>query len=284
MKVGRFTIEQLSEGQFEIFEDGSIHRTPAVKEKKSKGFSVTHGQSIKTGINPILVTDENYSLLIETGLGWGLDSRSRYNNISNTVTNLDIFGLRPKLITHIVLSHLHYDHAAGSSFTDSSVSTQPTFPNAKYYVQKREWDYAVSRVGNSKTTREMGVGYRLDDMYRLYADGRLILLEEDLTELIPGIKLIWTGGHTPGHQIIRIEDNNKIMYYLGDLLPSEHHLNHYAMRHLDVNPMQAKKMKLKLLRSVYKENALLLFYHSLFSSAGHLEKGQNKKYILKELL
>lgn len=281
MKVGRFTIEQLSEGQYEIFGDGSIHRSQVGDTISQTQKRLRAQNTSRIGIDPVFITDGKHNILLDTGLGWGLDAGSSYQDISNIQTNLDIFGKTPDDITHVILTHLHYDHIAGASFTDNSVTTTPTFPNARYYVQRREWEYALSNFDNNQSIKE--ASYQLDDFYRLVADNRVEFLDDDFTELLPELKIFWTGGHTPGHQVVRIGGSKGVAYYLGDLLPSEYHLNQYAMRKMDVNPLQSKKLKVQLLRTAYKENAVLLFYHSLFSKAGILERDRNKKYVLKKV-
>lgn len=281
MKLGRFTIEQLSEGRFEMFADGTINREPIEQSGKMQKSSAQTGSSSLIGINPVLVSDQSSKILLDAGLGWGLDAGSEYKNVSNIVTNLDIFDIAPEEITHVLLSHLHYDHSAGSSFTDKESATCATFPNATYYVQRREWEYALKQQYSEKKPR--GGDYHLDDLYRLAADNRIEFLDKDYTEIIEGVSVIWTGGHTPGHQAVHIMDEGKAAYFLGDLLPGENHLNRYSMRQMDVIPLQAKKMKIQLLRSAYEEKAVLLFYHSLYSNAGRLAKDNNKKYVLKDL-
>ena len=280
MKLGRFSIEQLSEGRFEIFSDGTINREPVERSEKESNELRKSGDSARLGINPILLSDEQYKILLDTGLGWGLDAGSRYKNVSNIASNLDIFDLKPEDITHVILSHLHYDHSAGSSFTNEDSVTCATFPNAAYYVQRSEWEYALEEQFSDSNLK--GCDYNLDDLYRLVAEDRVTFLDEVTSEIIEGIKVIRTGGHTPGHQAVRIHDGGETAYYLGDLLPTEHHLNQYSMRQMDVDPLAAKKMKIQLLRSAFEEAGLLLFYHSLYSSIGRLEKDDNKKYVLKE--
>ncbi|MDX1586535.1 MAG: MBL fold metallo-hydrolase [Balneolaceae bacterium] len=280
MKLGRFSIEQLSEGRFEIFSDGTINREPVERSEKESNELRKSGDSARLGINPILLSDEQYKILLDTGLGWGLDAGSRYKNVSNIASNLDIFDLKPEDITHVILSHLHYDHSAGSSFTNEDSVTCATFPNAAYYVQRSEWEYALEEQFSDSNLK--GCDYNLDDLYRLVAEDRVTFLDEVTSEIIEGIKVIRTGGHTPGHQAVRIHDGGETAYYLGDLLPTEHHLNQYSMRQMDVDPLAAKKMKIQLLRSAFEEAGLLLFYHSLYFSIGRLEKDDNKKYVLKE--
>lgn len=279
MQVGPFTIEVLSEGRFEMFRDGHINRS-AVNSAGAK-HNIAENDSAVVGINPVLVKTGPFNILLDAGLGWGLDFGSSYRDVSNIRTNLKIFGLAPEDITHVILSHLHYDHMAGCTFTTSNYKTNPTFPNATYYAHKREWEYALSQLGTS--THRLEADYRLDDFYRLIADEKVEFLEAKSTKILPGITTILTGGHTPGHQATIINSGDELAYYLGDLLPTSAQLNRYDMHELDTDPIQAKKRKVQLLSSAFEENACLFFYHSLYSQVGSLERNKNKQYVLKEL-
>lgn len=279
MQLGSFTIEVLSEGRFEMFRDGHINRSSA-NESELQPFASDESSTV-VGINPVLVKTGPFNILLDTGLGWGLDSGSTYGNVSNVRTNLEIFELGPEDITHVILSHLHYDHMAGCSYTAPDHKTRPTFPNATYYVHKREWEYALSQVETGQAIP--GAEYQLDDFYRLIADQRVELLEAKSTNILEGITTLLTGGHTPGHQATILNVNGKMAYYLGDLLPSSKHLNYYGMSELDIEPIQAKKRKVQLLRSAFEEKACLFFYHSQYSQVGSLERNKNKQYVLKEL-
>lgn len=281
MQIGSFTVEILSEGRFEMFRDGHINRSPKPKEKGAfQDRSMSTSDSTIVGINPILVKTGPQNILLDTGLGWGLDAHSKYKDVSNVITNLEIFQLSPKDVTHVILSHLHYDHSAGSSYTNENAKTVPTFPNATYYVHQEEWEYALSRFDQSE---HAGADYQLDDFYRLVADDKVNFLTGESTEILDGISTIWTGGHTPGHQAVIIENNGDLAYYLGDLLPTSSHLNRYNMSGLDVDPIQAKKQKIHLLRKACQKQALLLFYHSKYGQSGRLIKNKDKQYALTEI-
>lgn len=282
MKIGRFQLEQLSEGHFEVFHDGTINRKsadPAAPDSELAGSN----RPILTGINPLYITDGTHHILVDTGLGWGLDSGSPNPDISNVVTNLNIFGVQPGAITHVILTHLHYDHAAGSTLTQAGGKTSPTFSNADYFVHAKEWQAALQATVQQETPTQSGVGYILDDFYRLMANEQITLINDSEKELLPGLTLYWTGGHTEGHQVVHLHDRDQSAYFLGDLVPSEQHLNQYAMRIMDTEPLQAKKAKTRFLKKALKEEAVLLFYHSLHSTAGKLQKDKSKRYVLKQL-
>lgn len=280
MKIGSFTVELLSEGRFELFKDGHINRLS--QNPASSGVDAPKETDVvRVGINPILVQTEEYNILLDTGLGWGLDAGSSYDDVSNIKTNLAIFELTAEDITHVVLSHLHYDHAAGCSYTDAASKTRATFPNATYFVHREEWEFALEQLESKH--RYFGADYELDDFYRLVADGRLEFLTGDSNEILEGIRLLKTGGHTPGHQVVQLESEGETAYYLADLLPTAFHLNHYAMNGADVESVEAKKQKVRLLKKVCDENALLLLYHSKFGQAGRLIKDDDKQYVLAQI-
>lgn len=279
MKLGSFTLELLSEGRFEIFKDGHINRSMVDEEAMPTAESIATQASV-VGINPVLVKTASHNILLDSGLGWGLDSGSDYKNTSNIRTNLDIFGLTPEDITHVILSHLHYDHSAGSSFTNDSSKVQITFPNATYFVHEKEWKFALSCADHGEVN---DLEYHLDDFYRLIADGRVEFLSGESTRITEGVTALWTGGHTPGHQIVHLQNDGKHAYFLGDLLSSSAQLNEYDVSIRDVHPVQAKKKKVQLLRKACREQAILLFYHAAYVQSGRLIKTKGEQYALEEV-
>lgn len=278
METGRFNIEQLTEGFFEIFRDGELQKMDPKRLDNLKKDPSLGKYSSAIGIDPLYITDGEVHILLDTGLGWGLDYKSSYSQTSNIITNLEIFGIKPDDIHFVILTHLHYDHAAGTTFVNRDIETTATFPNAEILVQKREWEFAL--FNESRQVEAIGAGFNLDELYKLAAENRFHFIEQDQFELIPGIELLYTGGHTPGHQIVRIRDKSMTGYYPGDLIPTEHHLNHYAMKQLDYDSLEAKKIKTLLLKEAFNSGAHLFFYHSLFKKNGKIARDQHKKYVL----
>jgi glyoxylase-like metal-dependent hydrolase (beta-lactamase superfamily II) len=278
MILGDFVIEQLSEGFFELFMDGSFVKMDPSRLNEPETDPSLGRYSNALGIDPLLVQTPDMNIVIDPGLGWGLDYKSVHENTSNVKTNLDVFGLNPEDIDLVILSHLHYDHSAGATYVSDALKTTPTFPNARYLLHRDEWNYALSE--NDKREKRAGAGYRLDELYRLAADNHFEFIQSDQMNVSKGITIVKTAGHTPGHLVVKLQSDEKTAYYLGDLIPTEYHLNQYPMKLVDDNPLIAKKMKTVLLREALEEDAHLFFYHSLFRKSGKLSKNKDRQYII----
>ncbi len=274
MEIGDFRLEQLSEGIFEVSQAGSIRKIRDLG-KDTASDSVT-----RVGLDPVLIDTGNTAILLDAGLGMGLDNKEPEPETSNIVTNLEIFGYHPKDIGAVILSHLHYDHAAGLSYTNKADRICATLPNAKIYVQKMEWEAALQSLESRPEVQ--GMGYEPDDLYRLVADGRLVLLDKELQEILKGITVIRTGGHTPGHQIVRIRQNGQTVYYCGDLIPNELHLNRFVATKIDTDFIKARKARVLLMQQAWHDKATLLFYHSMHVKAGMLVRDKNRGFVLKK--
>ncbi len=267
MKLGSFVVEQLSEGHFEISPGGTI-----VKAKSGDSDEY----SALVGIDPVVVMHGDTATLLDAGIGLGLDAKGRSERLSNLHTNLGVFGIRPEQVERVILSHLHYDHMAGLTLTDKDTSTVATLPNATIYVHAKEWEYALQNNGSGGV---QGIGYELDDFYRLVADRRVRFLEDDYTKIAEGIEVIRTGGHTPGHMIVRLSSENKVGYYFGDLIPSELFLA-AGVRGPDADPVESKGLRMFWLKQAYEEKAWVFFYHSLRQKYGRLERDRNRQFLV----
>ena len=281
MRLGSFIIEQLSEGFFEFHEDGSFSKTDAGSLNQPEPESFPEKSSVALGIDPLFIQTHSANIIIDPGLGWGLDKQSAHMNTSNAVTNLDVFDIRPDQIDWVILTHLHYDHSAGSTYVSDDLTTQPVFPNARYLVHQSEWDYALTHIDKKRTGKQFSESnYYPDELYRLVADGRFYFMNSDHFSPVEGIEAFKTGGHTPGHLAVKITDDEKQAYYPGDLVPTEYHLNHYPLKQIDIDPVQSKKQKTRILREALKNDAYLFFYHSLYQKSGRLSLDMNKQYKL----
>lgn len=282
MKIGQFNIEHLSEGQFELYGDGSLSKTDAPHKKRSSGVpaELYDDLFIPVGVDPILVRGNGATILLDAGLGIGLDTKKRDPSISNILTNLEVFEVDPTEVTHVLLTHMHHDHVGGLAYANNQSRITSTLPNAKILAQRSEWEYAVDCVNEKRKNSD--VPYDLDNLYRLVADGQIEFVDQDHFEVIPGIELIRTGGHTPGHQIVRIRDGEQTAYYFGDLIPNEEFLNFNMIPDADFEVTDSRQIKMLLMKQAFLESADILFYHSVHLKSGRLTRDPNRQYILSK--
>src|SRR5690554_4230451 len=156
MIIGNFSIEHPSEGQYELYRDGSMQKnaSPHLKRKSKILPELYDDLFIQVGVDPILVRGKDSVVLLDAGLGQSLDTKLRDPAISNIVTNLEVFDISPQDVTHVILTHLHQDHAGGLAYADKDSRIQSTLPNAKIFVQKSEWEYALKSVTESIKTSD----------------------------------------------------------------------------------------------------------------------------------
>lgn len=270
MKLGAFTIEQLSEGNFEVTASGSIQRSDPAHPPAEPSSVV--------GIDPILIVQEHTITLLDAGIGLGLDAKGFSTRMSNLHTNLGVFGITPDQVNQVILTHLHFDHIAGLTLTDRQQQTVPTLPNAKIYVHQQEWEYALEQITQQPQTTP-GIGYDLDDFYRLVADQKVVFISSDYTKISEGIEVIRSGGHTPGHLIVRVSSQGEVGYYFGDLIPNELFLN-VRPRGNDLNPIESRGLRMIWLKRAHEEKAFIFFYHAIKTKFGRLARDRNRQFIL----
>ena len=281
MISGTYRFEHLSEGLFDLYTDGSLSKNEqAATVRKSWASEDMYADlSQQVGIDPILVTLDQTNILLDAGMGFGLNHKNFNPAVSNLRTNLDIFGLSPEDIDHVVLTHLHYDHIAGLTYTDIS-SKSPGNPSQCKHLG------TASGMGicpwPTLITGMLRAIYPISWMtfYRLVADGQVHFLDTPATEIIPGLEAIRTGGHTPGHQMVRISHNNQKAYYFGDLIPNEHFLGFRMVPDADYDVTASRQLKMLLLKQAHLEDAQVLFYHSVHLKHGKLSKDQSRQFVV----
>jgi len=153
----------------------------------------------------------------------------------------------------VVLTHLHFDHAGGTTRLESG---QPvlSFPRATYHLQRRNWKWA-----HQPSDRDRG-SFRSEDFALLEKSGRLHLLEGP-TELYPGLQLMVFEGHTVGLQLPCIQSEGRSLLYCGDVIPTTAHLRSSWGMAYDVYPLTVAEEKKMILAQAVEERWTLFFEH-----------------------
>lgn len=215
----------------------------------------------------LLIQNGNKNILVDTGNGTKFDEKKKtiYDinfDTSNPKNYLQTYGLKPEDITDVILTHLHFDHCGGSTHFENG-SVVPSFPNAKYYVQREQYNHAMN------PTLKDTASYFQENYSPLRENGMLELIDGD-GEIIPSIYAITVDGHTPKMQMIKIKDNEITWLYLADLIPTSAHIPLPYILAYDNFPMTTLKEKGKLLPIIVENDWNVIFEHDNFVPAGKI--------------
>ena len=263
----------LSDGVFKVDGGAIFGRIP--KTTWENFVSTDRKNRVTLGLNCLLLQCNGQNVLVDTGVGPKDNFRDKelYGLVpSRLLRSLKGIGLGPRDINAVVLSHLHFSHAGGATRMDRVGDMVPTFPNATYYVQRASWDDAQSPALPHADV------FRVEDFDPIAERDRLHLLDGD-TELFPGLNLIVTEGHCPGHQIVVFSHGGERIVYLGDLVPTPHHLGIAVISSYDYEPEIIADQKQSVLADAEKQGWLMVFAHGNETRAGYLERRQDMAYL-----
>lgn len=174
--------------------------------------------------------------------------------------SLGRLGLKTGDVTDVILTHLHFDHCGAATRwrkgTDAGEGKlAPTFENAQYYVQRANLETARNPNRREKAS------YFAQNFEPLIEAGVLKVLDGAVENLLPGISVSVSDGHTSGQQYVRISDGVKTLYYCGDVIPTSSHVRLPWVMGYDLRPLDLIEEKSKLLEQAAKESAYLFFEH-----------------------
>lgn len=151
-------------------------------------------------------------------------------------------------------THLHFDHAGGNTRADAEGAVHLSFPRARYFVQKGELEYAHWK------NERIQASYLKHNFDPVMEAGKLELVEGDV-EIVPGISVLRTPGHTPHHQSVLIRSAGQTAIFLADVMPTSAHLPLPWIMGYDVEPLVTLESKRALVARAQEENWVLIFEH-----------------------
>ena len=209
----------------------------------------------------VLVDANNYALSAPPGYPYAMPEG--YQPPPDLLTQLRERGIQPADITHLIITHAHFDHYSGIT-TEQNGAFVPAFPNARSYLGKPDWDYPETqealRDPTSADSHTFGV---------LHTAGLLDLVDSE-RELTPEVTIIPAPGESPGHQIVRVTSDGQTLYCLGDLFHDPVEVEHPAWMSQWDDPTTNVASRLALMEAALAEDALLVAAH--IPSIGRLER------------
>lgn len=257
---GQWTVRWLDGGITNM--DGGAMFGVVPRPLWSKKYPHNDLNQIELPTEPILLTNDSHHILIDSGVGHGKLSDKQKRNYgvtreSNIKHSLKELNLKMTDVDIILMTHMHFDHASGLTERngDELVSS---FPNAKIYTSKVEWDELREPNIRSRNT------YWEENWKPI--DGQVITFEEEI-QILPGIKMVHTGGHSDGHSIVLVEQDGETMVHMADLMPTHAHQNPLWVLAYDDYPMTSIAAKQKWVKKGIEKNWWFTFYHDSFYRA-----------------
>ncbi|MBN2227317.1 MAG: MBL fold metallo-hydrolase [candidate division Zixibacteria bacterium] len=224
----------------------------------------------------VIRTGEN-TILCDTGFGDCLSLQEEKIYAVSGETNIECglaeLGLSVDEIDVVFLTHLHTDHAGGA-VKNSDGNIVPRFPRARYIVQSIEWEDAMHP--NERTSAV----YIPERLMPLEKSGQLALIDGDV-EILPGIRAVRTGGHTPGHQAIEAYSGDDGAVYYADIVPSSYHVRVPYVASVDLFPLDTMTVKRDLVKRLLADNLAIAFDHDTEIKIGRLVEQDGKVVVNK---
>jgi glyoxylase-like metal-dependent hydrolase (beta-lactamase superfamily II) len=276
MKIGRYTLTSIDTGNFWLDGGAMFGVVPWVFWSKTN--PPDERQRIRLGARCLLIRGERRIILVDNGNGnkWSdkIKDIYRLDNSQNSLErSLAEAGVAPGDVTDVILTHLHFDHAGGSTSIVNGV-LEPTFPNAAHYVQRAHWEQSQHPTDRDRAS------FMNDDFMLLHERGMLTFVDGE-KEILPGISVLVCNGHTTAQQLPLISDGKNTLLFLCDLVPTTSHIPFPYIMGYDLRPLVTLEEKKRILPRAEKEGWSLFFEHDPETVAVTLQKTE-KGFAIKE--
>lgn len=256
MKIGKYSVHIINSGYFGL--DGGAMFGIVPKPLWEKTNPADELNRIKLATRNLLLVSDSKKILVDTGMGnkWDDKSKKIYAvEQESTSLNSALAGLNlnPSDITDVILTHLHFDHTGGSTVNNNG-KLEPAFPNAVYYVQKENYQWAMN-----PSDRDRG-SYIKDNFVPLKEAGVLMQIEGE-KPFDDEIDFIIVNGHTFAQQLLKLSDSSGTFLYCCDLFPTTAHLPLAYVMGYDLQPLVTVEEKKKILKQALDEEWKLFFEH-----------------------
>ena len=222
-------------------------------------------------LNCLLIETPSGRALVETGIGERVDDKTRTQRSYEgpwIVAALETAGFLPESINVVAMSHLHFDHAGGLLRADG----EKAFPHATIVAQKAEWEVAL------------GENPRL---MASYVQPELMLVEswgkqgwsDGEKEVLPGVTVVPTGGHSTGHQAVIVRgsgDGARTLAFFGDLLMRPWGANPRWVTSFDDFPLESVAKKGELFAQAVDEDWIIVLSHEAKHPVGRLVRDRDR--------
>jgi len=277
ISLGHFTVYGIRDGFFHL--DGGAMFGVVPKVLWEKIYKPDSLNRIRLGLNSILIDTQKKLVLVDTGIGENLKKKIyEYYSVEREPGLVEAIrqkGFSPNDIDFVINSHLHFDHCGGNTIQNKEGDFVPTFPNAEYVIQKGEWEDALDPSVREKPS------YDKNSFLPLKEYGQMKLVEGK-SQVTQGVQVVPTHGHTSSHQCVRVESEGKILFFMGDMIPTSSHVHLPYVMSYDMFPVKTLENKEKFLERAVKNDWIIALNHDPEYFFGRASK-PGKKFVFDPL-
>jgi glyoxylase-like metal-dependent hydrolase (beta-lactamase superfamily II) len=243
--------------------DGGAMFGAIPKRAWSRKYPSGEDNTCLLAMNCLLVWNDERVMILDTGVGTkdlGALAYYRFHKVQDIAEVLRTQGFEPEQVTDVVLSHLHFDHCGGCTFRDERGRLRVTFPKARHWVNRRQWEAYLHPNRLEKDS------FRPTDLLPVFEAGLLQAVGDEPFDLAPGFRLTVYDGHTEGQLVASFQTGQTTGVFAGDLIPTRAHLSDDWISAYDLRPLDSLAAKVRLKQEMQAAAVRLFFYHDAYDS------------------
>ncbi len=269
-RLGNLDLQILSDGSYYQDAGAVFGVVPRIMWERVAG-PLDEQHRIAIALNSLLVRSHDTLILIETGVGDKEGARRQASPASEgtLLSELDALGVRPEEIDVVINTHLHADHCGWNTRSLEDGRLVPTFPRARYLIQRGEWEAAIQPNERTRAT------YLGENLLPLEEAGVLELIDGEMA-VTPEVTIIPTPGHTQDHASVVLTSGGETALYIGDMVQHTVQLERTAwVSAFDVLPLLSMETKKRMVERAIRERALVVGVHCPYPGLGHLTRSED---------
>lgn len=244
----------------------------------SKFIPADENNLIPLALRSLIIETDDRIILIDNGIG-NKQSEKFYKLLNlfggiGLEAGLKTGGYNTSDISDVVLTHLHFDHCGGGITKTPDGAMQPTFPNAKYWVSRKQWENAIM-----PNPREAD-SFLPENLLPMQEFGVLNFIEQEGT-FCSGVEFRLVDGHTPGQIIPIIMLGKKKLVFGADLFPTKAHVPVKYNMAYDLEVTKTMEEKLEFLEGLADTDSAIFFEHDTMNECGRVSKTEKGYQVIE---